>query len=250
MSQPCAVCDKQTSQRCSGCGDRPGALFFCSREHQKLIWPTHKLACENGGKVAYPPLTSQEAQILLPAARNAVVLSMPPTNAGIAPLEDQFRNMGLYDGDWLSLLSDLQRSPCPIPEPKRAGLLNMLRSHLSSASVNFATGETLQPPFRGRMPLTVWMHVCMTYRRLMNVAYPALPDPLLVDDAEPFLRQMVIAHTLTFAVWEGRTGATAALVYLAFDRATKMADGMGWPAPFAKEMKEYIGRTRALVDQR
>ncbi|BGP21014.1 hypothetical protein JCM10213v2_009193 [Rhodosporidiobolus nylandii] len=56
----CAVCGVETDQRCSGCqGDDP--LFFCSREHQKLLWKTHKVLCgHDSDSFFFPPLSEQE----------------------------------------------------------------------------------------------------------------------------------------------------------------------------------------------
>ncbi|GJN88963.1 hypothetical protein Rhopal_001934-T1 [Rhodotorula paludigena] len=46
--QRCAVCDVETDNCCSACGTAGVALFFCSREHQKLVWPSHRIACGPG----------------------------------------------------------------------------------------------------------------------------------------------------------------------------------------------------------
>ncbi|BGP15659.1 hypothetical protein JCM10213_006171 [Rhodosporidiobolus nylandii] len=63
----CCVCGKETADRCGACAEADFALFFCSRDHQKLIWPIHKLVC---GKemFSWPPLTKEEvakARLLL-----------------------------------------------------------------------------------------------------------------------------------------------------------------------------------------
>ncbi|GAA5885778.1 hypothetical protein JCM6882_007561 [Rhodosporidiobolus microsporus] len=44
-AQPCCVCGEKTKRRCGACEQHGFNLFFCSREHQKLIWPTHKRFC-------------------------------------------------------------------------------------------------------------------------------------------------------------------------------------------------------------
>ncbi|KAJ7038409.1 hypothetical protein C8F04DRAFT_951224 [Mycena alexandri] len=38
---PCTVCRKATSQKCARCG----TAFYCTAEHQKSDWKTHKYAC-------------------------------------------------------------------------------------------------------------------------------------------------------------------------------------------------------------
>ncbi|BGP18443.1 hypothetical protein JCM10213_003176 [Rhodosporidiobolus nylandii] len=50
-SGECCVCGKVTQDRCGACAEADFDLFFCSREHQKLIWPAHKLVC---GPLAVP----------------------------------------------------------------------------------------------------------------------------------------------------------------------------------------------------
>ncbi|GAA5885834.1 hypothetical protein JCM6882_007578 [Rhodosporidiobolus microsporus] len=60
---PCCVCGEETKNRCSACGDAGTSLFFCSREHQKLIWPVHKRVCGSKSTPCQLPfLTSKEAQ--------------------------------------------------------------------------------------------------------------------------------------------------------------------------------------------
>ncbi|BGO91118.1 hypothetical protein NBRC10512_005788 [Rhodotorula toruloides] len=55
----CMVCGKETQNRCSKCADAGIDLFFCSPEHQKLVWPGHRIFC---GSQAFPvsfPLLSK-----------------------------------------------------------------------------------------------------------------------------------------------------------------------------------------------
>ncbi|GAA5990848.1 hypothetical protein JCM10908_000043 [Rhodotorula pacifica] len=41
----CFVCGAETTQRCSACAKAGVSVTFCSMEHQKLVWHTHKLVC-------------------------------------------------------------------------------------------------------------------------------------------------------------------------------------------------------------
>ncbi|BGP39595.1 hypothetical protein JCM10449v2_003546 [Rhodotorula kratochvilovae] len=41
-TQPCLVCGEETKNRCSSCAMAGIDLFFCSKEHQKLVWKTHR----------------------------------------------------------------------------------------------------------------------------------------------------------------------------------------------------------------
>ncbi|GAA6055374.1 hypothetical protein NBRC10513_006314 [Rhodotorula toruloides] len=44
----CLVCGTETKNRCSACTKAGLDLFFCSPEHQKLVWSPHKLVCGPG----------------------------------------------------------------------------------------------------------------------------------------------------------------------------------------------------------
>ncbi|GAA5834087.1 hypothetical protein JCM5353_002061 [Sporobolomyces roseus] len=56
--QVCTVCDSTTTQACSGCK----LSYFCSIEHQKLIWPVHRFFCQSEDKTIFgvPPLSESE----------------------------------------------------------------------------------------------------------------------------------------------------------------------------------------------
>ncbi|BGP15613.1 hypothetical protein JCM10213_004133 [Rhodosporidiobolus nylandii] len=59
----CCVCGTETANRCGACAEAEFSLFFCSREHQKLIWPVHKRVCGPGkcSPFLWPDLTQGEA---------------------------------------------------------------------------------------------------------------------------------------------------------------------------------------------
>ncbi|POY74269.1 hypothetical protein BMF94_2707 [Rhodotorula taiwanensis] len=58
----CLACGKETSMRCPSCLEHGISLFFCSTEHQKLVWPFHKLVCgARAHPFQYPPLQQGEA---------------------------------------------------------------------------------------------------------------------------------------------------------------------------------------------
>ncbi|GAA5824339.1 hypothetical protein JCM5353_007031 [Sporobolomyces roseus] len=63
-SGECVVCGKETSARCSKCAQGGESwMYFCSQEHQKLIWSIHKRIC--GGPFQWPALTPKEAAEML-----------------------------------------------------------------------------------------------------------------------------------------------------------------------------------------
>ncbi|GAA6041133.1 hypothetical protein JCM8097_004132 [Rhodosporidiobolus ruineniae] len=63
VTQDCWVCGKATTERCSACGKTGMFIFFCSSEHQKLVWPIHRKFCGPGRTKPFllPSLTREEA---------------------------------------------------------------------------------------------------------------------------------------------------------------------------------------------
>ncbi|GAA5889086.1 hypothetical protein JCM6882_009738 [Rhodosporidiobolus microsporus] len=58
----CCVCGRDTTTRCSACLEAGIDLFFCSREHQKLVYFAHKKVCgKNAKPFRFPPLSWAEA---------------------------------------------------------------------------------------------------------------------------------------------------------------------------------------------
>ncbi|GAA5821575.1 hypothetical protein JCM11251_000915 [Rhodosporidiobolus azoricus] len=58
----CCVCGARTEKRCGACSAAGFDLFFCSREHQKLVYFAHKQVCGRNAKpFCFPPLTPAEA---------------------------------------------------------------------------------------------------------------------------------------------------------------------------------------------
>ncbi|GAA5846263.1 hypothetical protein JCM9279_005880 [Rhodotorula babjevae] len=66
VAQPCEVCGVETTQRCSSCLEAGIDLFFCSKDHQKLVWPAHKTVCGPGKAhpFAVTPLSQDELATL------------------------------------------------------------------------------------------------------------------------------------------------------------------------------------------
>ncbi|GAA5887846.1 hypothetical protein JCM6882_000774 [Rhodosporidiobolus microsporus] len=61
--QECWVCGKATTTRCGPCGAAGVDIFFCSRDHQKRVWPMHKLVCGPGkaSPFVWPHLSQKES---------------------------------------------------------------------------------------------------------------------------------------------------------------------------------------------
>ncbi|GAA5902551.1 hypothetical protein JCM6882_009314 [Rhodosporidiobolus microsporus] len=64
--EPCWICGELTTTRCGACEEAGIDIFFCSREHQKLVWPVHKLVCGPGkaNPFVWPAFFPEELAIL------------------------------------------------------------------------------------------------------------------------------------------------------------------------------------------
>ncbi|GAA5903823.1 hypothetical protein JCM8208_006589 [Rhodotorula glutinis] len=65
--QPCEVCGAPTRRCCAACQAAGLAIFFCSKDHQKLVWPVHKPVCGPGK--AFPMVVMPLTDLELNAAR-------------------------------------------------------------------------------------------------------------------------------------------------------------------------------------
>ncbi|BGP15740.1 hypothetical protein JCM10213_007965 [Rhodosporidiobolus nylandii] len=62
---PCYLCGTPTSQRCASCSGVGLTTAFCSREHQKKAWPSHKACCGAGAiSFDWPAVSAEELAYL------------------------------------------------------------------------------------------------------------------------------------------------------------------------------------------
>ncbi|GAA5853642.1 hypothetical protein JCM9279_005086 [Rhodotorula babjevae] len=83
-AQPCLICGTPTKNRCSSCAKAGIDLFFCSRDHQKLVWKVHRIDCGPGKAhpVVVPPL--EEAEV--PKVMAACTRRLPVKEISISAL--------------------------------------------------------------------------------------------------------------------------------------------------------------------
>ncbi|BGP14258.1 hypothetical protein JCM10213_005851 [Rhodosporidiobolus nylandii] len=126
-SEPCAICEKETSMMCSACEE----VYLCSRECQKKLWSFHRWLC---GKPLSPftmaPLSQVEANYL------AQIAEMPYIGLDfrLVTWVEILKALQLWPDESTavqSLLDDLQSSACSIAEPRRSVLLQTLRYTLT-----------------------------------------------------------------------------------------------------------------------
>ncbi|KPV75227.1 uncharacterized protein RHOBADRAFT_43716 [Rhodotorula graminis WP1] len=65
--ETCLVCCTKTKNRCSKCAEAGIDLFFCSPDHQKLVWNVHKRVCGPGksNPFLWPLLSDDELPEML-----------------------------------------------------------------------------------------------------------------------------------------------------------------------------------------
>ncbi|GAA6032964.1 hypothetical protein JCM8097_000071 [Rhodosporidiobolus ruineniae] len=165
----CCVCNAKTTQGCAACAKAGFSIFFCSREHQKLVWFAHKPFCGSNSKpFSFPPLSKEEAEQAsskIGMHKNYCTFGGPVTS-----LADELADLCFADADRvmqsdvqrviLSLQADQTPSP-PLTLAERNQRLckvrDSLRANLIDASANanskgfaLATTET---------PLAYWSPV-------------------------------------------------------------------------------------------
>ncbi|BGP20985.1 hypothetical protein JCM10213_000188 [Rhodosporidiobolus nylandii] len=179
----CAVCGVKTDQHCSGCqGDDP--LFFCSREHQKLLWKTHKVLCgHDPGYFFFAPLDEQELAIF------RLIRDDP----------DFYRQYMQRHGQECSFADVVQAVSRPIPKEgppdKVAYAIFQARAYIERCSA----GKK-----RDLRELSPWQSMfSLCYETSMDVATVLNPNsraPVdlrrLMHQLDPYFRQLLIYHTV------------------------------------------------------
>ncbi|GAA6034349.1 hypothetical protein JCM8097_002681 [Rhodosporidiobolus ruineniae] len=56
----CFVCGKETTRRCTNCAESSLNVFFCSLEHQELVWTSHARVCKDSWYPLQTPLLVRE----------------------------------------------------------------------------------------------------------------------------------------------------------------------------------------------
>ncbi|GAA5939514.1 hypothetical protein JCM10213_009112 [Rhodosporidiobolus nylandii] len=138
--EACWVCGKVTANRCSACEAQGMSIFFCSREHQKLIWPVHKLVCgSSSNPIAYPLLTVEESQQAKAHAYEANHLARVTRGAhDVMPASQQQRLLRLIRASEDIRLSYTGRT-AGVPAERRAmqRVVFTLDAHLDTAVVPY-----------------------------------------------------------------------------------------------------------------
>ncbi|GAA5861328.1 hypothetical protein JCM5353_001980 [Sporobolomyces roseus] len=143
----CVVCGKESSTRCSSCAQgREDWMFFCSREHQKLVWPMHKRVC--GREFRWPPLTSMEQQEMIELSTKTVpkpdggqARYIDAYAQGLVAAESKFGKVKDYTAYFKQDLSNLSKEEHP-PEQRQRVQDRLLGYHSMIYSIRFDLGES------------------------------------------------------------------------------------------------------------
>ncbi|BGO99356.1 MYND-type domain-containing protein [Rhodotorula toruloides] len=157
----CCVCGEATTKRCQACAKSGIDLFFCSPEHQKLVWKYHKQVCgPNAHPFRYPPLSPEEVKLFRSNAHEFIDLSKYKDDPAIAVLPEKVMTAETYvealsfgkKGDFQHLLQRLQK-PGSVKDltytmgmAAARGALSSVNAFRRSGAINFTDG-------------TVWSHI-------------------------------------------------------------------------------------------
>ncbi|BGP21066.1 hypothetical protein JCM10213_007584 [Rhodosporidiobolus nylandii] len=198
----CAVCGTRTDQRCSGCkGDSP--LFFCSREHQKLLWRTHKVLCGRDPDYFFlPPLNEAELADFRLAKEH-------PYSEGKNFLETHQEELAALFPDWEAVEALVTRTDgLGMRHSLADALVLSAREHLNSYYQSF--GEPLTPSAINS-PWQMLAGECRFYlARFMDRELSSGLD--LFTALNPYFRAFLYSNTLAVAhsTSRSRTGQPVA----------------------------------------
>ncbi|GAA6022610.1 hypothetical protein JCM10207_003922 [Rhodosporidiobolus poonsookiae] len=81
----CCICGKETTKRCGACQSAGVDLFFCSREHQKLVWKTHGKVCgANSNPFRQPDFSTEELELAKRHMHDNMYRDVPPSTVSYA----------------------------------------------------------------------------------------------------------------------------------------------------------------------
>ncbi|GAA6014010.1 hypothetical protein JCM10207_000205 [Rhodosporidiobolus poonsookiae] len=121
----CCVCANETEIRCAACSAVGTDLFFCSKEHQKLVWKVHKRFCRQA-IFEHPLLEPEEAEH---AKRIAVIRAIAPLLPG-QPLESSAATA--FIGSVIDTVTSTSAHPVAqrLSGPTRQGAAQVIRAFL------------------------------------------------------------------------------------------------------------------------
>ncbi|BGP47022.1 hypothetical protein JCM10450v2_002874 [Rhodotorula kratochvilovae] len=185
--QKCAVCPRETTKMCSGCK----SVAFCSRECQKVLWPTHKVLCKRDPDVFYLPPLDEALVTQFLALRDK-----PFQGANITFEQMWGRQLGVQK-EWTFILDQLRYDHDVADDPSRNLLSLFALVHLHQ----YGRGEKLFAPLNQEpyFQAVARLHKAVTGFLNESLApmfgrYTRLNDPFRLLNA--FLRALLVEGTM------------------------------------------------------
>ncbi|GAA5905043.1 hypothetical protein JCM6882_002426 [Rhodosporidiobolus microsporus] len=123
----CCVCAKPTTTRCGACQAAGVDVFFCSKEHQKLVYFAHKQVCgERANPFLWPDLSKEEAEEAIKHMDEVAHFGTFPLGSVKKDIGDRFPR---FAGKIPSLIRSLVGTTDATPHPPelRQDLLILIR---------------------------------------------------------------------------------------------------------------------------
>ncbi|BGP45116.1 Egl nine 1 [Rhodotorula kratochvilovae] len=236
----CAVCTKKTVQRCSGCKN----IYFCSHEHQKLIWPAHKALCGADPESFHlPPLTEQDLRDLEP------IKDKPATP--LAQLHDYTFLQGVSEVKQMLVAPAPARRPAVEWDDTRDFAILQSRQHLAhwykSRPDKLALVNSAPQLMNNAFSRFAMAFLMFNPSNVVTDNPEVGPGPVrALKGLNRFLRQLLIFYTLLADVEKRNNEAYAVemlpLLELAIDRAGQVLDETELEPEVKQAVwKEYIG---------
>ncbi|BGP31702.1 hypothetical protein JCM10296v2_003476 [Rhodotorula toruloides] len=188
----CAVCGTSTENRCSRCSEAGGPiLFFCSPEHQKLVWHNHKRVCrDRSAAFVAPPLSDEESGHYRSVADIKFPQSKPPElrTTFAEAVERSFREnvpSGCFDR-----MVAVSCTTAELAGVWKQTLLTRIRANIAFLVAD-PMGESSKAPPAGSS--TAWEFVA-AFETLVLLHHPELSPT--ANHLVRFKHQALILHTL------------------------------------------------------
>ncbi|GAA5937487.1 hypothetical protein JCM10213_007255 [Rhodosporidiobolus nylandii] len=150
------------------------------RSPGRLAWAAHKYSCQAGGAFVYPTLSAQEVDVLV-ALKDRRILEQGTGRTHT--LIEQLKELGLWDGDFETLVSTMRNPVCTIPEPRRTSILIICQFRLAGNL----------PPHLS-FPMTSWQRATTTFVPFVYQTWSPQHSPICGPDQDPTLLQRAAAY--------------------------------------------------------
>ncbi|BGO91256.1 hypothetical protein NBRC10512_008252 [Rhodotorula toruloides] len=188
----CAVCGTSTENRCSGCSKAGGpTIFFCSPDHQKLVWHNHKRVCrDKSAAFVAPPLSDVEYQHYRQVADIKFPHAKPPElRMTIAESVEKALADRKLPKDFERFVA-ISRTAEDLADSWKQMLLARIRADTAFLMTD-PTGGVLKAPFVGSS--TPWEFVA-AFADLVLLYHPELSP--IANQLVRFKHHTLILHTL------------------------------------------------------